>query len=41
MGRATHFGGRWPAVAVADVAADLVGLVAMVRGSARYRTPVL
>jgi len=40
-GRARRFGARAPLVAAADVAADLVGLAAMIRGSARYRSPVL
>ena len=31
----------WPHVAAADVAADLVGLASMLRGSLRYRSPLL
>lgn len=39
--RARRFGRRGPEVAAADVAADLVGLAAMARGSVRYRSPLL
>jgi hypothetical protein len=41
MGRAQGFGARRRVVAAADVAADLVGLASMVRGSVRYRSVVL
>jgi glycosyltransferase involved in cell wall biosynthesis len=39
--RARSFGPRRRQVAAADVAADLVGLASMLRGSARYRSIVL
>jgi glycosyltransferase involved in cell wall biosynthesis len=39
--RARSFEDGWPNVAAADVAADLVGLAAMLRGSVRYRSPLL
>jgi glycosyltransferase involved in cell wall biosynthesis len=39
--RARPVGPRWPAVAAADLAADLVGLASLARGSLRYRSPVL
>ena len=32
---------RRPAVAAVDVAADVVGMAALVRGSVRYRSPVV
>lgn len=38
--RARAFGRRRPVVALADVAADVVGLAALVRGSATYRSPL-
>lgn len=41
LGRARPFGRRAVAVAVVDAAADLVGAQALVRGSLRYRAPVL
>ena len=40
-GRARPFGSRRAQVAAADVAADLVGLTSMLRGSARYRSVVI
>lgn len=40
-GRAGSFGSRRAKVAAADVAADLVGLAAMLRGSVRYRSVVV
>jgi glycosyltransferase involved in cell wall biosynthesis len=40
--RARHFGGSGAAAVVAaEVAADLVGLASLVRGSVRYRAPLL
>jgi glycosyltransferase involved in cell wall biosynthesis len=39
--RARSFGPRWPRIAAIDVAADLVGLAAMLRGSLRSRSPLL
>jgi glycosyltransferase involved in cell wall biosynthesis len=39
--RARSFGSPWPGVAAADVAADLVGLASLLRGTLRYRSPLL
>jgi glycosyltransferase involved in cell wall biosynthesis len=39
--RARSYDGEWPKVAAADLVADVVGLAAMLRGSLRYRSPVL
>ena len=39
--RARSHGGGWQKVAAVDLAADLVGLASMVRGSARYRSPLV
>ena len=39
--RARSFGAGWSHVAAADVAADLVGLTAMLHGSVRYRSIVM
>jgi glycosyltransferase involved in cell wall biosynthesis len=39
--RARGFGPAWPKVAAVDLAADLVGLEALVRGSVRARSPLL
>ena len=39
--RARTHGRRWPGVAAAELAADLVGLASLAHGSARYRSPLL
>jgi glycosyltransferase involved in cell wall biosynthesis len=41
LARARSFGPGWTGVAAVDLAADLVGLASMARGSARYRSPLL